>query len=405
MQCCVILFHFCDTLIIMPRPATPQVALFIETSKTFGRGILQGVSTYSRTHGPWSVYIDEWSPSTPIPDWMKEWQGDGIIARVRSPQMLERLLKAGVPVVDTLQQVPELQIPGVYSDDTAIAQMAFEHLHQRHLRHFAFVGVERARWSMRRQTAFAETVRQQDYTCEIYSPLSRRRFAESWNGGQEDLADWLEALPKPVGLMAAHDMRALCVLDACRRRKIAVPEQVAVIGVDNDDVFCEVIDPPLTSISHQAEQIGYQAAALLDRLMQGEAAPPEPLLLPPRNLVPRRSTDIIAVEDMTIASALEFIRRNACKQIDVPQIARHASLSRRSLERRFIKLIGKTPHQIIAEERLRRAKQLLIDTDFSLEQVAGMVGFSSAAYLSVVIKEHEDCTPTEFRHKSFHAGH
>ncbi|WP_339735098.1 XylR family transcriptional regulator [uncultured Gimesia sp.] len=381
----------------MPRSATPQVAIFIETSKTFGRGIIQGISTYSRTHGPWSIFIDEWGPATSIPAWMKQWEGDGIIARVRSQQMCERLQQSGVPIVDTIHQVPGLNLPGVYSDDTAIAQMAFEHLRDRHLRQFAFVGVERANWSLRRRNAFAEISRQQGFECHIYSPLSRRRFAESWNGGQEDLGDWLESLPKPVGLMAAHDLRALCVLDACRRRKIAVPEQVAVVGVDNDDVFCEVIDPPLTSISHQAEEIGYQAAALLGRLMQGDSAPAQPVMLPPRTLVPRRSTDIIAVDDMSIALALEFIRRNACKQINVPLIARHAKLSRRSLERRFMKLIGKTPHQILAEERLRRAKQLLIDTDFTLEQIAAMVGFSSAAYLSVVIKEHANCTPIEFR--------
>lgn len=388
----------------MSRSATPQVALFIETSKTFGRGILQGISTYSRTHGPWSVYIDEWGPATTLPDWMKQWEGDGIIARVRSQQMSERLQQSGVPIVDTLQQVPDLELPGVYSDDTAIAQMAFEHLRERHIRHFAFVGVERANWSMRRRNAFAEIARQQGFECEIYSPLSRRRFVESWNGGQEDLADWLESLPKPAGLMAAHDLRALCVLDACRRRGIAVPEQVAVLGVDNDDVFCEVIDPPLTSISHQAGQVGFQAAALLDRLMQGKAAPAQPLMLPPRKLVPRRSTDIIAVDDVAIASGLEFIRRNACATINVTLIARHVNLSRRSLERRFMKLTGKTPHQIIAEERLRRAKQLLIDTDFTLEQIATMAGFSSAAYLSVVIKEHEECTPTEFRHKANQSG-
>jgi len=384
----------------MPHLA-PQVAIFIETSKTFGRGILKGISTYSRTHGPWSIFIDEWGPATSLPDWVMNWEGDGIIARVRSQQMAERLQQSGVPIVDTLHQVSGLNQPGVYSDDIAIAELAFEHLLDRHLRHFAFVGVERSNWSHRRRDAFAAIAHRNGHECELYAPLSRRRFVESWNGGQEDLGDWLESLPKPVGLMAAHDLRALCVLDACRRRKIAVPEQVAVVGVDNDDVFCEVIDPNLTSISHQAEKIGYEAAALLDCLMKGQAVPSSPLMLPPRNLVPRRSTDIIAVDDLAIASAMEFIRRNACTEINVALISQHVNLSRRSLERRFMKFVGKTPHQLIAEERLRRAKQLLIDTDFTLEKIAAMAGFSSAAYLSVIIKENEDCTPTEFRRATF----
>ncbi|MCA9019020.1 MAG: XylR family transcriptional regulator [Planctomycetaceae bacterium] len=383
----------------MNSDSTPQVAIFIETSKTFGREILQGISTYSRTHGPWSIYIDEWGPQTPLPEWIKSWQGDGIIARIRSRQMSERLVQLQVPVVDTLQQVPDLEIPAVSTDDSLIAKLAFKHLHDRHLRQFAFVGVEKANWSHRRCAAFAEIARVQGFPCEIYSPLSRRRFAESWNGGQEDLADWLEALPKPVGLFAAHDLRALCVLDACRRRNIAIPEQVAVMGVDNDDVFCEVVNPTITSIAHQAKEIGYQAAALLDQLMRGTtpAQPPNPV--PPRLLIPRRSTDIIAVEDPAIASALELIRRKACDKISVSILASQVNLTRRSLERRFIKLVGKTPHQIISEERLRRARQLLIDTDFTLEQIAQMAGFSSAAYLSVLIKEHENCTPTEFRQR------
>lgn len=386
----------------MQNRTAPQVAIFIETSKTFGRDILQGISSYSRTHGPWSVYIDEWGPETSLPDWLNGWEGDGIIARVRSRQMAERLSAANVPVVDTLQQIPNLGLPGVYSDDTALARIAFEHLQDRHLRNFAFVGVERANWSLRRQQAFAEQAAQQGACCEIYSPLSRRRFVESWNGGQEDLGDWLESLPKPVGLMAAHDLRALCVLDACRRRNIAVPEQVAVVGVDDDDVFCEAVDPPLTSIAHQAKAVGYQAAALLDRLMKGEQTADSTILVLPRLLIPRRSTDTIAVDDPAIAAALEFIRHNACGKISVSLIARHVNLARRSLERRFTRLVGKTPHQIIAEERLRRARQLLIDTDFTLEQIAAMSGFSSAAYLSVIIKQHEDCTPTEFRLKVQH---
>ncbi|WP_417384135.1 XylR family transcriptional regulator [Gimesia sp.] len=383
----------------MNPDSTPQVAIFIETSKTFGREILQGISTYSRTHGPWSIYIDEWGPQTPLPEWIKSWQGDGVIARVRSRQMAERLVELQVPVVDTLQQVPDLEMPAVSTDDSLIAKLAFEHLHDRHLRHFAFVGVEKVNWSHRRRDAFAKIVREQGFACEIYSPLSRRQFAESWNGGQEDLADWLAALPKPVGLFAAHDLRALCVLDACRRRNIAIPEQVAVMGVDNDDVFCEVVNPTLTSIAHQAKEIGYQAAALLDQLMRGTtpAQPPSPV--PPRLLIPRRSTDIIAVEDPAIASALELIRRKACDKISVSMLASQVNLTRRSLERRFIKLVGKTPHQIISAERLRRARQLLIDTDYTLEQIAQMAGFSSAAYLSVLIKEHENCTPTEFRQR------
>jgi len=378
----------------------PHVTLLIETSNAFGRGLLQGIARYARTRGPWSIYVDEYGPDSKTPRWIKTWKGHGIIMRARSRATADFLRSLGVPIVDTMQQVTNLGVPGVYPDDVATARLAAKHLLERQIRYFAFVGVEKANWSMRRRDAFVEALREAGYRCNVYSPISRRRFSESWEGGQEDLADWLAELPKPLGLMAAHDLRALCVFDACRRKQIAIPEQIAIVGVDNDDVMCQMADPPLTSIAQSVEQIGYEAAALLDRMMAGAEAPAEPILVPPKLLVTRRSTDIVAIDDPIIAAALKFIRDKGGSGLSVDQVAREIGMSRRGLERGFAKYVGRTPHEQIAMEQLQRAKQLLQDTDYTLDTISTKLGVSGAAYLSVFFKEQTGQTPGEFRKTS-----
>jgi LacI family transcriptional regulator len=372
--------------------------LLIETSKAFGRSLLLGVSRYSRTYGPWSIYFDEFGPDSKLPRWLKTWKGDGIIMRARNRDMADSVMELGVPVVDTLHQVAKLEVSGVYTDDALIARAAADHLLSLRIQNFAYVGVERASWSSRRGDAFASHLRNAGFHCHVYSPISRRRFAESWEGGQEDLAAWLGELPKPVGLLAGHDMRAMCVFDACRRAEISVPEQVAIVGVDNDDVICNMADPPLTSIPHRGEQIGYEAAALLARLMAGESKQPESITIPPLSLVVRRSTDVVAIDDPLMAVALKIIR-NCNGDIGVDDLARRLGLSRRALERKFADTIAVSPHDQIISERLRRAKMLLQDTDFALEAVAQKLKMSSAAYLSTFFKKLTGQTPGEFRNE------
>lgn len=377
----------------------PHVAILVETSKSFGRSLLQGIARYSRTHGPWSMYFDELGPDSKLPRWLKTWEGDGVIMRARSRSMLSTIAGLGVPVVDTLKQIPALSLPGVYTDDVLIGHLAADHLVSLGLKNFAYVGVEKASWSIRRKHAFVEKLHQSGKTCQIYSPISRRRFSESWEGGQEDLAIWLQELPKPVGLFAAHDMRAMCVFDACRRGEIAIPEQVAVVGVDNDEVICNMSDPPLTSVPHQGELIGYEAARMLSQLMSGSLTTPEIRIIPPRPVVIRRSTDTLAVDDPLLAMSLKIIR-NCAGAITVEELARRVNLSRRTLERRFTDLLQISPHEQISQERLRRIKELLTETDFPLDHIAQQLHMSGAAYLSSFFKDLTTLTPGEYRQES-----
>jgi LacI family transcriptional regulator len=189
----------------------------------------------------------------------------------------------------------------------------------------------------------------------------------------------------------------LCILDACRRADVAVPEQVAVIAADNDDVICDLSDPPLTSVPHNLDRIGFEAAAMLDQLMSGEASPAGPKLIAPLQVVRRQSTDIVAISDPDIVAAMRYIREHACDPVEVTDVAREVRLSRRVLERRFGKHLGHSPHAEIVRVRLERVRELLLATDLPLVAVAQKAGFSYAAYLNVAFKKRFGQTPGAFR--------
>ena len=387
------------------RKTMPHVALIVETSMAYGRGILSGISKYMATHEPWSIYVDQRGLSDPPPTWLSDWTGNGVIMRAQTKRIAQAVAALKVPAVDTQHQLQNLNVPAVVSDHQAVAQMAADHFFERHFRHFAFVGVERALWSKIRRSAFVDILQRAGHTCHVYSPISRRRFLESWEGGQQDLAEWLQDLPKPLGVFAAHDLRGLCVLDACRRIGILVPEQVAVIGVDNDETLCNLADPPLSSIKINFELIGYEAAALLDALMKKKKPPKKPIAVSPLSVVTRRSTDIVAIDDALTAQAVRFIRQHACDGISVAEVAQHCAVSRRVVERSFAHFLGTSPHEQIVRAKLSRVKQLLAETDYSLDTIASKSGLSHAAYLSVLFKKEVGRTPGEYRRDVTQHGH
>lgn len=384
----------------------PRVALLIESSRAYGRRTLFGVARYVREHHPWSIFLQERSLGDTCPAWLKDWQGDGIIARVESRQIANGIRRLGVPVVDVRFLLRNLGMPSVRPDDTAAARLAFEHLRERGFRNFAFCGFNGADYSDVRRDSFVACAGKAGLPCDIYiDPLKTRKTstqnyeARGLKDG-EHVARWLKDLPKPVGLMACNDIRGQQVLNACRAAGIAVPEEVAVIGVDNDEMLCELADPPLTSVSLDTERIGYEAAALLDQMIAGRK-PKHPLIfVQPAGVITRRSTDVLAIEDRHIATAKRFIRERACAGIDVSDLLKIVPLSRSTLERRFLKLLGHSPKEEILNTRLVRARQLLAETDFTLGQVADKVGFQHPEYLSVIFKKKTGLTPGEFRTQS-----
>ena len=378
----------------------PHVALIIETSLSYGRGLLRGVARYVRENGPWSVYLEQRSLYDPAPPWLKSWKGDGIISRASYRQIARLVVDAGVPTVDLNEEVTGLGLPLIWNDHRRIGELAAEHLIERGFTHFGFFGYANLEWSNSRLKGFQAEVIRRGLHCAEYASAIKGAIGSRlprWEEEIEHAARWIAQLPKPAGVMAANDYRAVQLLDACRRAKVAVPDQVAVIGVDDEDVACELANPPLTSIVPDAERIGYEAAKLLDIMMKGKRIPTHEQFIPPRGLVPRQSTDVTAIADPHVAQAMHFIRKHACDGISVNDVLDEVPVSRSVLQRRFRGMLGRSIHDVIRAVRLERVKMFLMQTDLSLYDIAQRTGFKHSEYLSSVFRQQTGQTISQFR--------
>lgn len=374
-----------------------NVALIVETSVVYGRQILHGIARYLRAHAGWSVFLDERELRMPPPDWLSRWRGDGVICRSTTPEWARIFRRRRLPVVDLNDLHPDLGLPRVASDMRAIGRLGADHLRERGFQHLAFCGFSGEAWSNLRREGFLEAAPEARQTARVYeSPWAGLR-ERPWEEERDQVARWLQGLPRPVGIMACNDARGQHVLDACRQLGAHVPDEVAVVGVDNAETFCELCNPSLSSVVPNAEGIGFEAAALLDRLMEGAAAPAESSLLPPLGVVTRQSSDVFAVDDPLVARAVRFIREHACQGIKVAHVLAEVRCSRSVLERRFREHLGHSPQAELRAIQLRRAKELLRETDWTLPQIAEASGITHPEYLSVLFKRETGLTPGEYR--------
>ncbi len=373
----------------------PRVALDVETSRIYGRRILEGITRYLQSHQPWSIYVEQQDLGNTPRELLKRWRGDGIITRQAGPTYAKKLRRSRIAVVDLSDIHQDLGFPRICSADSEIASLAAEHLRERGFTSFACCGFSEQYWSSRRSTAFTEALDAFGFSCELYE--SQWGGTQFWEKDQSNLCRWLEALPKPLGLFATNDVRGQHILDACFRCKLAVPEEVAVIGVDNDELLCGLSNPPLTSVIPNPERIGYEAASLLNELMTGRPAPDHVIEVPPLGIETRQSTDILAIPDNDVASAVSYIRKNACSGATVNDVLRHVPVSRSLLERRFRKYLNRSPQAEIRNVQIKRIKELLAATDLPLERIAALTGFEHPEYMSVVFKRETGDTPGRFR--------
>lgn len=377
----------------------PRVALMIETSQSFGRELFRGITRYIRENGPWSVFFVQRGVCDRVPKWLKKWSGDGIISRINTPDIRQFAADTDIPMVDLNEQLRGMGVPLISNDHAAVGRMAAEHLLQRGFEHFAYVGYNGLYWSDCRRDAFAEAACESD-VCDVYSCRAQapRRFRDdTWELEMEHVIRWVKKLPKPVGVMACDDFRGLQLLEACAVASIAVPQEVAVVGVGNDDVACEMASPPLSSVVLNSFRMGYDAAVLLDRLMRGERVDVKERLLPPLDIVTRQSSDVMAVADPVVSKAMRFIHEHACDGIKVTDVLRHMLVSRTVLEDRFHKALDRSAHEMIIEARTKRVKELLAQTELSLADIADRTGFRHVEYLCTVFKRETGWTPTAYR--------
>ncbi len=383
-----------------PLRKRPRVALIVETSLSYGRRVLSGIAQYVSENGPWSIYVEQRSVYDPAPDWLRGWRGDGIISRAAYPQLAKLVVDTRIPTVDLNEQVIGLGLPLIYNDHPAIGRMAAHHLIERGFTHYGFCGYPDISWSDGRCAGFARTVEQAGFTLNVYQspePFSRGYQPVSWDKEQVHLAAWIAALPKPAGLLACNDFRAIQVLDACREAGAAVPEQVAVIGVDNEVVACELASPPLTSVVPDAFRIGYEAASLLDQLMQGRKPRISEVYIQPTGVVARQSTDITCIPDAEVAQAMRFIRDHACDGINVADVLDHVPTSRSTLQRKFRKWVRRSLHEEIMQVRLRRVRELLERSDMKLADIARRAGFDYVEHMATAFRVAMRMTPGQYR--------
>jgi LacI family transcriptional regulator len=377
----------------------PHVAVCVDKSRGYGRGILRGIARYVETFGRWSLYIDPHSAGTYPGNWLRNWKGDGILAYIETAPLARRFLRSGIPTVELFGHRLDMPVPQVCNDEEAIGRLAAEHLLERRFRRFAFSGYAGEDWVDRRFAGFARTIAGRGVSCDRYSCDHADDSPSRWERTQERLMKWLRSLPKPMGLMACSDRHAQRLLDACHRAGIPVPEELAVIGVDNDEETCRLSDPPLSSVVDDPVRIGYEAARLLDRLISGrlKARGLAPVLVAPLGVDARRSTDVTAVEDRLVSQAMRTIRRSACEGLRVEDLIGEAHVSRSVFYRRFRAALGRTPHEELLRAKLDRARDLLVQTKLTVEEISTLAGFEHSEYLSVAFKRETGVTPGAYR--------
>lgn len=327
------------------------------------------------------------------------WSGEGILTALDGRGDLVRFIHAAtVPVVDLALNRQDLPLPRVVGDHHRIGVLAAEHFLERGFRHFAWHANDTRPVAELRRRGFADTLARQGLTCEawIWQPGARRP-SDHWRAKSRWLVQRLQAMPKPAAVFAFRDADAANVLDACLEAGFAVPEEIAILGVDDNDLVCESVRIPLSSVQHDLEGLGYRGAALLDALMRGQPAPRQPMLIPPKGIAARRSTDVLAVHHEPSRRALGFLREHYSRNVGVADVVESSGLARRRLEQTFRQQVGRSIHQELARVRLAKVKELLLETKLPVTEIARRTGFTTPQYLNHVFRGATGLPPRRFR--------
>jgi LacI family transcriptional regulator len=389
--------------VVMPREKSSEtrikrVAVLVDTSTTWGRDVIEGVHRYSRGTVGWQLFVEPRGMEQRR--WLPEgWKGDGVIARVGFVDLARRLREMDLPVVNVSGiSLARVNFPRVVSDQVAAAGLAAGHLIDRGFKHFAYFSVVGLEYVAAHQQAFVDALRASGNGCDVYAVQPHLGAEPDWNLDMERMGKWLESLPKPLAVFTWNSSSARELIYACLQAGLAVPEEVAVLSGSDDDLFCEVTPVRISAVQLDCEQIGYRAAAALDAMMDDpDGERPGDVLIAPKGVKDRRSTETLAVDDPAMVRALRYIRENPGRAIQVQAVARQAGLCRRTLEHRFQQLLGRSPAAEIRRLRIERAIELLQRTRLSVATVAERSGFSSAEYMASVFREQLGATPLQYR--------
>ncbi len=376
-----------------------KVALLVDTSTSWGRRIIEGVHRYQQEYSNWQLFVEprgvdqrRWLPPG--------WKGDGVIARVGFPELSAQLHELGLPVVNVSGiRLPGRAFPRIITNLPEAAEMAADHFLGTGFRQFAYFSLLSLKYVEEHQLAFCKKIAEAGWDCRVFEAPNHGGAAElEWKADINDLAAWLSALPKPVAILTWNTSCAREVLYACAHAKLKVPEEVSVMSGSEDDLFCKVAPVPISAVNPAAEEVGFRAAQYLDFLMANPKDPrPKDTLISPLGVVVRQSTETFALDDEALVKALRYIRENPARVMSVDDVAAHAGLCRRTLEKRFSKALGRSPATEMRRVRIERAIHLLRTTQLPVSAVAERAGFNTAEYMASMFRRHHNATPLSFR--------
>lgn len=388
----------------MPRRVRKIALDMVETSffENYRIRAYHGVLRYAREHTWWRMMFNVHTFSLTrqfnrLED-LKELGADGLIFLHGSDEKLALVRELGIPAVSISNVPGDSDYPCALSDDVEIGRMAASHFIERGFSSFGYCGSDNFLWEKERSSGFKSVAAMHDI------PVSS--FEYEFGDGVDPVRDgktarrmqaWVKTLPKPVGILGANDSRALHVLDACQALGSEIPNEVAILGVDNNVMICDSQIPSLSSVEQNTERVGYQAAALLDRMLLKKTIDNPQIIVSPKGIVTRMSTDILAVDDPSIARALLFIRDHLADPIGISDVVKASGISRSNLEHRFRKRLKNTINNEIRKRRMKRAKSLLLDTVLPLEQIARVSGFRRATYFSNIFTATTGMAPGAWR--------
>lgn len=377
-----------------------RVAVLMYNRSGYARGVCRGVAQYARSGEPWEFFL--WASDEAALGLRNPGRFDGVIGFLGTGKLASTFRRAHTAAVTIGSEAPQLDVRRVAADDLAIGRLAAEHFLGRGLRHFALVGLADNEPFALRSRGFTTRLRQAGFDCAASEPWPY--YSWTWDQAVAALGRWVEDLPTGCGVLAFNDDMAWIVAEACRHVDRHVPDEIAVLGVDNDEMICDFAPLPLSSVDPACERIGYEAAAMLDRLMSGRHVSDEPILIAPAGVVARKSTDVIGYEDPVVVAAVRFIRDFAHERIRVDDVAAAAGASRRSLQRRFKPAVGRTMEAEILHSRIERGRRVLLDTDLALPDVALRCGFEYGYHFARVFRKLTGQSPTEFRRSFRHVS-
>lgn len=381
-------------------PSLFRVGLLLQTGQAYMREVSRGVFRFLRANRHWRIVGTGYYP---LLQWeeLDQWRGDGLIAIPNSQAQMDALLKAGVPVVNAGSRFLDPQMVTVASDNEMIGRVAAQHLLDCRLQHFLVVGELAWDNEQIRHRSFADSVAAAGYRCDLLTlPVHERLTPDAsarYHPDLDLLAEGLRKIPKPAGVFAPNSVLARFVAEVARNCGYEVPDQIAVLGANDDPLVCESTSPHLTAVVQPSERIGLEAAKRLDEMMRGQQSDPSSIFLPPLGVAARQSTDTLAIDDDDVRAAIRIIRDRARDAIDIAHVADEVGISRRNLEIRFHRAVGRTPATELRRTRIAIAKKLLIETTDSLTNIVFASGFNSRQVFSTLFRKETGMTPSAFR--------